>query len=72
LILIDFVPVRLPGGDDANDIAVLTIAVTDEQNARSDAEPKEHNSFFVVRMLGSGLLAHSRRGMPFEGLLTSA
>ena len=49
MILINFIPIRLAGRDDANDFAALPITVTDDEHSHGDAQSQEHKPLFERR-----------------------
>lgn len=54
MVLLNFIPIRFAGRDDANDFATLPIAVTDDPYPQGNTQPQKHETFFLVGVLGIG------------------
>jgi hypothetical protein len=52
VILVNFVPIRLAGRDDANDFAALPITVTDDEHSHGYAQSQEHKPLLIFRVFG--------------------
>ena len=65
MILINFIPIRLAGRDDANDFAALPITVTDDEHSHGDAQSQEHKPLLERRTPESRAAVPGR--LPREG-----
>jgi hypothetical protein len=55
MILLDFIPVRFAGRDDADDLAAVSITLTDRRPTPAvKCSTQEHEALFIFPVLGIG------------------